>query len=250
MRKITIRTPEQVEIELKLAGVGSRFVGIAIDTLIQFVLLLIVWLSVFVTQPSLTSKNFLDFIRSGFAALLIVLTFLITFGYFIFFETIWSGQTPGKKFAKIKVLKDNGEPVSFIDVLIRNIFRIVDFLPFYYMIGIISILASNKAKRIGDIAAKTVVVLLKEESAHPLFLEVNVEGANFVDVSLLGEEEYNLARNFLIRRKNIKGEHRGRVAKKVAKVLYKKMGINNIDMGDEEFIEAIVSEYQKRRKFL
>ncbi len=250
MRKITIRTPEQVEIEFKLAGVGSRFIGIAIDTLIQFVLLLIVWLSVFIAQPSLTSKNFLDFIKSGFAALLIVLTFLITFGYFIFFETIWSGQTPGKKFAKIKVLKDNGEPVSFIDVLIRNIFRLVDFLPFYYMIGIISILVSGKAKRIGDIAAKTVVILLKEESAHPLFLDVNVEGANSVDVSLLGEEEYNLARNFLLRRKNIKGEHRGRIAKKVAKVLYKKLGMDSIEMGEEEFIEAVALEYQKRRKFL
>lgn len=79
-------------------------------------------------------------------------------GYFVFFEMLWNGQTPGKRQAGIRVIRDNGTPVTFTESLLRNLVRLVDLLPFYYGIGLVSTLLSRQGKRLGDYVAGTVVV--------------------------------------------------------------------------------------------
>jgi len=89
--------------------------------------------------------------------LLIVIFSLMTFFYFSILETIY-GQTLGKKILKIRVVDFNGKNPSFLRALLRNLFRLIDFLPVFYMLGIILILATKNKQRLGDLIAKTMVI--------------------------------------------------------------------------------------------
>ena len=91
-------------------------------------------------------------------AIAVLLIFVLLWGYFIFFELTWNGQTPGKRAAGVRVLTSRGEPVTLVHTLVRNVLRIVDALPSFYMVGVISILVTRRSQRLGDLAAGTVVV--------------------------------------------------------------------------------------------
>ena len=83
---------------------------------------------------------------------------LLSEGYFILFEWLMRGQTPGKKALKIRVIRDDGTPATIHEVLVRNVLRLIDFLPFSYGVGAIVMFASRLSKRLGDIAAGTIVI--------------------------------------------------------------------------------------------
>ena len=75
-------------------------------------------------------------------------SFLVFFGYFIFFETIWSGQTPGKRWMKLRVIQEDGRPINFFAALTRNLLRVADMQPMpFYSIGMLAVFASDRAKR-------------------------------------------------------------------------------------------------------
>src|SRR5215213_772916 len=159
-----LRTPEQIELQYDLAGLGSRFMALALDTLIQLGVILGL-AAVFGLGAALVAASMRDLIgrySTLFAvagvALVVLLIFALGWGYFIFFELVWNGQTPGKRAAGIRVLTARGEPVTLVHSLVRNLMRLVDSLPSGYMIGIISILVTSRSQRLGDIAAGTIVV--------------------------------------------------------------------------------------------
>jgi uncharacterized RDD family membrane protein YckC len=147
---MVVSTPERVAFEYEIAGVGSRFMAQLID-----VLLLLAVLFAF----SITAGVVGNVTADGNLALLIfvLVTFLVFIGYFPFCEGIWSGQTLGKRALRIRVLGDRGEPVTLTQVAIRNLVRLVDFLPFFYGVGLITIFIQGGGKRLGDFAAGTVV---------------------------------------------------------------------------------------------
>ena len=159
-----LRTPEQIELQYDLAGLGSRFMAMALDTLIQFAIIVAV-AAVFGLGMALLALSLRDlFGQAGGAlaivgiALAVLLIFALGWGYFIFFELVWNGQTPGKRAAGVRVLTARGEPVTLVHSLVRNLMRLVDSLPSAYMIGTISILVTSRSQRLGDIAAGTIVV--------------------------------------------------------------------------------------------
>ena len=125
--QLKIDTPEQIALELPLAGIGSRFLAIAIDTLIQTALYLIVGLIVILTLPVDSMFTFLP--RLIGPALAVFLIFAIYWGYFAIFEALWKGQTPGKRFAGIRVIKESGRPINAFEAVGRNLMRAVDVLP-------------------------------------------------------------------------------------------------------------------------
>ena len=102
-------------------------------------------------------------------ALAALASFLVTAGYYILFEIIWSGQTPGKRLLGVRVMRENGYPIRPVDAVMRNLVRIVDWLPAYYAIGVVSMLLNKRSKRLGDFAAGTIVVRegLKSPGAAP-----------------------------------------------------------------------------------
>jgi uncharacterized RDD family membrane protein YckC len=165
-----LRTPEQIDLQYDLAGIGSRFMAMAIDGLIQGAVMLGL-AAVFGLGAALLTFSLRDAIGDSSGVFLIVgvaiavlLIFALGWGYFIFFELIWNGQTPGKRAVGIRVLTARGEPVTLVHSLVRNLLRLVDVLPSAYMVGVISILVTSRSQRLGDIAAGTIVV--RERSAE------------------------------------------------------------------------------------
>jgi uncharacterized RDD family membrane protein YckC len=149
--QLVVPTPERVSFEYRLAGPGSRFVAQAIDLLILAGVLMVVLFAV-VTLALVTGDGRL-------AALIFVLTaFVLVFGYFWFFEALWTGQTVGKRVMNLRVVGDRGEPLTFPQAAIRNLVRIVDFAPSAYGLGLAVLFINGRGKRLGDLAAGTVVV--------------------------------------------------------------------------------------------
>jgi len=159
-------TPESVAVTYPVAGVGSRFLAALIDSLVQtaiVVALFIVTLVVTsVTGSSLSAGTTATYVALAIGTLIISVVLL---GYYIFFELIWNGQSPGKRAMRLRVIGINGYPVTPFAVLIRNVLRLIDFLPAYYGVGVIAMIANKDARRLGDFAAGTIVVKEGREGA-------------------------------------------------------------------------------------
>lgn len=158
--QLSIDTPEQVSLRLPVAGLGSRFLALFADTMIQFVayamfiLVIVLLASGTHTQPASASGR----AEVWTAAVLIILHFLLYWGYFALFEGLWHGQTPGKRIFKLRVIKDSGRQITMFESAARNLLRIVDVLPAFYLVAIVSVLVSREKKRLGDMVAGTLVV--------------------------------------------------------------------------------------------
>ena len=157
-----IDTPEQVELHFPLAGLGSRFLALLLDTVIQFaanfVLVIVVVLVFSATMKSGAVNRMSDTAGKWFIAGIILVYFLLFWGYFALFEAFRNGQTPGKSVLKIRVIKGSGRQITFFEALARNLLRVIDALPGMYLVGVISILLTKENKRLGDLVADTIVV--------------------------------------------------------------------------------------------
>lgn len=140
-----IETPEGVSLTLAIAGLIPRILAWTIDFIIRLVL--------FATFAAIFS-----FFGTVGTALNLIIIFLLEWLYPVYFEVLHQGATPGKKRLQLTVVNDNGTPVSFAASTIRNLLRTIDFLPFLYGFGIVSILFNAHFKRLGDLAAGTLVI--------------------------------------------------------------------------------------------
>ncbi len=148
-----VATPEGVELTLHLAGPVPRAMAWAIDLAIRVAILM------------LTSTAVLPLGQAGLGVLLLT-AFFVEWLLPAWFEASWRGQTPGKRAMGLTVLNDDGTPVRWPAALTRNLLRAVDFLPFLYGIGLLAMLSSRDFKRLGDLAAGTVVVYRAEKAVH------------------------------------------------------------------------------------
>jgi uncharacterized RDD family membrane protein YckC len=189
--RVTLATPEGVALELVLAGLGSRFLARLLDTIIQGAVIIALALSV----SNANAPGWLE-------AITIVLVFLTIFAYDIVFETLNQGRTLGKLAAGVRVVGRTGEPVRFLASAIRNIARILDFLPFFYLVGTISIIATQHGQRVGDLAAGTLVMRDRFPGlpSHPAPITVPAAAVVTWDVSAVGANEVQAIRQFLDRR--------------------------------------------------
>lgn len=156
-----VKTPENVTLEFELAGVGSRGIAVIIDTLVQNLIFLFIVLISYLAF----GDGYFDLLHENdntlYVVIAILLIFIVQFGYFLLFEAFTKGSTIGKKIVGLKVIMANGEPVSFTGVLVRNLLRIGDFLPGFYGVGIFSTVLNERYMRVGDLAANTVVIKVK-----------------------------------------------------------------------------------------
>lgn len=173
---LNIDTPENVIFGYNVAGIGSRFLAALFDT----ALILIV--QVLVILPILFFIGFKDFaenLTSWIAALLGLLSFLFLWGYYIFFELVWNGQTPGKRLVGLRVVRRDGTPITLSEAFIRNLVRIVDLMPTGYGVGLIVMFIDAQSRRLGDLAAGTLVIHdrgpLSLETLNPTTLEAKTE---------------------------------------------------------------------------
>jgi uncharacterized RDD family membrane protein YckC len=202
--KLIIETPEQTSIEFPLAGIGSRFLAVLIDTLIQIAVLIVLGLIFVGLGFSFSATGFGQSSTAAVwvSAILIFVYFLLMYGYFMLFESIWNGQTPGKRLTHLRVIKDSGQPITAIDAVGRNLLRLVDQLPIAYGIGVLCAWISPQSKRLGDYVAGTVVVHEKPfETVAPQWdAPAQSSATHQYGANRLTPEEFALVETFLSRR--------------------------------------------------
>ncbi len=242
--KLTIETPEQTVLEFEVAGVGSRFLALAFDTLLQILIgigLLIIFLIAGVAVPGAADTGI------WFAAIILIAYFLLYFGYFALFEVLWNGQTPGKKKEGLRVIKDSGRPITPAEAIGRNLMRIVDQLPALYAIGICSVLLSRQNKRLGDFVTGTIVVHEKSlVNAKPVW-ESPPAGQTGPTTSFgsvrLTPEEFALVEAFLNRRSSLPADVRFTMADQIARQIRPKLSVPPGELlYAEKLLEAVVQE--------
>ncbi|MDQ2747873.1 MAG: RDD family protein [Acidobacteriota bacterium] len=271
---LIIETPERVQLEFALASIGNRFLAVAIDHAIQyFTIFVVAYVFLFVS-------GFTDGFRktgavSAFSempkwtiALMIIALFLIFAGYFIFFEWLWNGQTPGKRLLKLRVIREDGRPITLWEAMARNLLRIFDAVPGFvlpvYSIGLITIFASERDQRVGDLFAGTVVVRERSGEA-PTFAETfadPISDAAFrrvsqpislqADVAAVTESEIEVVEIFLRRRWDLTERQRIWMAWRVAMPLMYKLkptyDLQNFSY--EGFLEELVHRFYSKQRFL
>ena len=249
--KLTIETPEQTLLEFPLAGIGSRFLAVALDTLLQWAaiwVIAIVFLLVAVPL-SLFSKG------AGVwtVAVGVFIVFAIQFAYFALFEALWNGQTPGKRWTHLRVIKDSGRPISAYDAVLRNLLRIVDALPALYATGLITMLISRENKRVGDFAAGTVVVHEKPLQEVSSIWNVPVaapQSAPFGSSVQITSEELQLVETFLERRGSLDPQVRWSMARQIADRIGSRIGVGPEARPDtEKFLEAVAEQRRAAARF-
>jgi len=153
MNYITITSPDNIEIKYRLAGAGSRTAAAVVDALLQLLMIFLLSLP-FIVYLAAADQTALDVLGWG-AGFLIIVASAVFFGFGVLFEMLLNGQTPGKKILGLRAIRENGMPVTLAHSLIRNIFKLtVDIFGF----GFFFILFSKKCRRLGDVAASTVVI--------------------------------------------------------------------------------------------
>jgi len=161
--QLNIDTPELVDIEMPLAGIGSRFIALLIDYLIWGAAFLVLGLLGAIILPGI--KAFSNLSAQWASAIFIFIFFLFHWGYFTLFEAFWNGRTPGKRVARIRVIQRSGRAIGLFESMARNLVRFVDQIPFFYAVGVIAMFATRQHQRLGDLAAGTLVVRDREQEA-------------------------------------------------------------------------------------
>ncbi|MEN6337795.1 MAG: RDD family protein [Phycisphaerales bacterium] len=213
-----IETPENVDLQRRLAGIGSRFAAGLVDHLLIALILATVIVLFFILRVNLIvlGEDLAHTIGPLAVVLLIVLSFLIYWGYFFFFELWMNGRTPGKKSLKIRVVRLEGGAVTFDAIAVRNLLRVVDFMGFYGVAGIVMFL-TKKSQRLGDLAAGTVVVseevpdyAAKADKKQKVLDDLPVSSAALT-ATRLTPEEYRLLHSYWLRREQLTIEARQRL---------------------------------------
>ena len=228
---LNIDTPENVTFDYEVAGIGSRFMAAFVDTTLIGLIVLAIALVVLQFVGSLLDV-FSDAAQSVATAVTILLIFTVVWGYYIFFEVTWAGQTPGKRWVGLRVIGTNGLPVSAVSAIIRNIVRIVDFFPSGYGVGLIAMFLHPQARRLGDLAAGTLVVFdqtavtlesLGRESKYPTTAETAFppEMAT-LPLHLLSKRQIEAMEYFLTRRYEL--SNRKAMGQQLHQQAYQSMG--------------------------
>ena len=260
---MTISTPEGVSLNVTLAGVGSRAGAAILDALIQGALLLVLAFVI----GAMSSGDASDFPGSSSdpsgsevfliaAALINVVMFVVLFFYFVFFETLWSGRTPGKRAFGIRVVQLSGARLGFKASMVRNLLRIADLLPMFYLTGIITVVSSERNQRVGDMVAGTVVVLdrtdPKQAWAAPPTAGVHAttdlpEETRTWDVSAITGDDLAAVRSFLERRYTIPLEVRDKLAGELnSKLRPRVAGAQDWHGHPEQFLELLAAAKSAR----
>jgi uncharacterized RDD family membrane protein YckC len=247
--KLTIDTPEQVHLEFVLAGIGSRFMAAFLDMLVEALCYLVLFLfSLFwVTAGLFTGSRSI-----WWDALAGLVVFCINWGYYAIFEALWKGQTPGKRWAGIRVIKDSGRPINTFEALARNLLRAVDFLPLFYGVGVLTMLLNSKNRRLGDFVAGTLVVHESSDRESKIFFNTPTK-TEFVlhQASGLTLQEAELIETFLARRLDLPYDIRRSNSKRIAEMISARLNIplESRPADDENFLELTVKEFRSRAQY-
>jgi uncharacterized RDD family membrane protein YckC len=235
--RLEVETPDHVVLRYDLAGAGNRgfaaVVDFAIALLIAFAGLMLLGLGgrLLGAADALSEESFF-----ALGGLTLILTLVLIWAYFILLEWLWNGQTIGKRLYKLRVINEDGSPARFTAVLIRNLLRLVDFLPAFYGLGVLVIVLSPKSQRLGDLAAGTYVVRAPRPKVDWFSLRtVTPLGAGATaETRRMPGEAQRLVREFVAREAELAPTERARIAALIATKLrpytVEDQALNDIDL--------------------
>jgi uncharacterized RDD family membrane protein YckC len=261
---LVIETPERVPLHFALASIGNRFLACAIDHAIQVSGVLLIGLSGLIIANAASWGTTLASAPKWVRALMIIVVFLIFTCYFTFFEWLWTGQTPGKRWLKLRVIREDGRPIAFWEAAIRNLIRTLDMMPLpFYSIGLISVFINGRDQRVGDMVAGTVVVREREAEAPP-FAQVFASPVSdpalrrsfkpvpfTANLNRLTDAEIQVVETFLRRRWDLADVPRQWMAWRVSlPILYKLRPTYDLaTFTYEGFLEELLHRYLQERRF-
>ncbi|GAB4191424.1 MAG: hypothetical protein Fur006_34640 [Coleofasciculaceae cyanobacterium] len=255
--RITLKTPESVELEFTLAGIGNRAYAWLIDFFVWSITLI-----VFQILWTVVSTQLIDVIGSvlgnsnqvelWFRAIQLLIVFFIEVGYFVVFETIWQGQTPGKRFTKIRVICDDGRPVRLQQATLRALLRPIDI--YFFCLGLFLIVFTKREKRLGDFVAGTLVVQEEQPVASAMF-PVSKEAQSLAnqllieaDFARMLPEDFAVIREYLQRRTAMLPEARAELSRQLAHQIKEVIALETVPKGvtANQFLEAVYVAYQRQ----
>lgn len=220
---------------------GSRFLALTIDLLVQVLILAgIAWALYLLgsSAPKSLHETPDKFVESLLVAIVAAILFLVFFGYFIAFEAFWNGQTPGKKLLGIRVVRDGGYPLDLAGSFIRNLIRIGEMALGFYAISAIVSLLSPENKRLGDMAAGTIVVRDARVQSLTAILEQAHEDSPR-RIAMLTDEEHALISRFMARRRDLAPSYRRALAQQIAGRVRKRVSSDLQYLDDEQLLERL-----------
>lgn len=248
--QINIKTPEYVSLQFRLAGLGSRAAAMIMDQLLLGIVnAVLILLFIFVGKSSLLySIGDPDL----YAALILLLLFIIRWGYFFVGEYFFGGKTVGKKLIGIRVIQENGHRITFLSSLIRNLLRIVDSLPTGYFLGMMMVFLHSKHKRLGDLVAGTIVVHERGTKKKKNQIDETIKARGLTKESItvsdltiqsLGKKEWKLLKTYNERFLQLPKAERPELTRKVARILLPKINVNENDKTHQELENTLLTLY-------
>lgn len=252
-KHLSLRTPESVELEFYLAGIGSRSWALFIDYLIIFSIWFSFWIGfIFI------GRGFIDFldritgtfpIRQWVWAIFLLVSFGFYTGYFAFFETLWQGQTPGKRLATIRVIRDDGRPVGLQQTILRSLIKPFDYIIF---LGAFAIAFTRQEKRLGDWVGGTVVIQSPKNNASEK-IEISEEAVSLAEtlsqtanISAVLPDDFATIGKYLRVRNQMTSKARGKLNSRLAKQIQGAIGLEELpDVSIDTFLEAFYTACQK-----
>jgi uncharacterized RDD family membrane protein YckC len=253
-KKIKLQTPESVELEFTLAGLGNRALARMIDDLLVFIGLVLFWFfgTLFATQFLINiqpNESTYWVTITWFVALGLLGTFLISAGYYVTFETLRQGQTPGKRYAQIRVIRDDGRPVGLTQSVLRSLLRMIDDMLF--VVGPVLILFGENEKRLGDLVAGTLVIQEEKARGGAIALGQNSQDLarqlpTMSDLSRLLPDDFAVIREFLQRRDRMTSKAQTDLSMNLARQARTLIQLETIPAGvtSDQFLEAVYLAYQ------
>ncbi len=252
---LQIETPENVVFDYEVAGLGSRFLAALLDTLLILALQVLNAVLFAVASGALSRAG--RSVQLWLVAAAGLLGFVLLWGYYVLFETIWSGQSPGKRWTGLRVIRSDGTPIGLVEAVIRNLVRLVDFLPLYYGIGVVTMFINSQGRRLGDLAAGTLVVrdrpgvTLESLAAGPALSVPPQLATVHWPVGRLTGRDLQVAEEFLRRRRELVPSSRRYIAWRIAGLLLARMALpaDWLQLGwDEELIIAAIVQAGRSRQ--
>ncbi|MEM0979233.1 MAG: RDD family protein [Cyanobacteria bacterium P01_H01_bin.58] len=256
-KTVTIRTPESVELEFTLAGIGNRALAWMLDYLLLLLLLALISLIATFFGEQLVNLTVVlgggtENIELWLAAISLLASAAIYGGYFVGFEVWWQGQTPGKRYAKIRVINDNGKPEGVFQATLRALMRPVDEILF---LGVFCILFGQQEKRIGDWLAGTLVIQAEQpistnsltisEASQTLAKQLMAQSS----IGKLLPDDFAVMRDYLQRRSALTRQARQALSVQLARQVREIIELEKLpqeQMPADLFLEAVYWAYQEQ----
>lgn len=234
---LEVETPEHVLLDYEIAGLGSRALAALIDTSILVVTIIATGLLGMWLARRFDSTTLIGVIT--------LVDFALIWGYFTLFEGLREGQTPGKRWLGIRVIQETGHGITLRDATIRNLLRLADFLPPPYLIGTIAVAVHPRGKRLGDLAAGTVVVRDNPVEAG-VVAPTTVEEPDVIGAPLLTDQEYQVLREFRARASQLNPEVRERLTANLVARFADRVPARHLD--DALFLSDLLAGETARRR--